>query len=163
MDEAVSQNPIHAKNLGHERLGILKREVAEFVSAVPALVAEQIGVGAEWPHHTRSSNSLDEIGSSGITELRTKIDESISSVLGPLGTALVGHGFAKSGWIEAWVPLEQSDRLKYRYKIKWSQEMKAQFDEYTSTYGNMKRFERALVAIHSGRERDEAKQLWERS
>ena len=163
VDEAVLQNPIHAKNLGHERLGVLKREVAEFVSAVPALVAERIGVSAEWPHRTRSSNPLDEIGSSSITDLRTKIDDTISSMLGPLGPALVGHGFAKSGLIETWVPLQQPDRLKYNYKIKWSQEMNARFDEYTSTYGDMKRFARALVAIHSGRERDEAKQLWERS
>jgi len=163
VDEAVMQNPIHAKSLGHDRLGFLKREVADFVSAVPALVAERIGVSAEWPHRTRSSNPDDEMGGSSITDLKTKIDDTISSMLGPLGTALVGHGFARSGLIETWVPLQQSDRLKYNDKIKWSREMNARFDEYTSTYGDMKRFERALAVIHSGRERDEAKQLWERS
>ncbi len=162
VDEAVLQNPIHAKNLGLERLGILKREVAEFVAAVPALAAERIGVSADWPHSTKSSNPVGEIGGSSVTNLRTKIDNTISSMLEPLGTALVGHGFAKSGVIETWVP-EQSGRLTYNDKIKWSQEMKARFDEYTSTYGDMKRCERALLAIHSGRERDEAKQLWEKS
>ena len=163
VDEAVLKNPLQAKNLGHEQLGILKREVAEFISAAPALVAERIGVSAEWPHRARFSNPVDEVGSSSITDLKTTIDDTISSMLGPLGTVLVQHGFAKSGLLETWVPLEQSDRLKYKDKIKWSQEMNARFDEYSSTYGDMKRFERGLVAIRRSRERDEAKQLWESS
>jgi len=160
--EAVFQNPIYAKNLGLERLGILKREVAQYVSEVPAIAAERIGKSTNWPHSTKSSNPDGQIEISNATDLRTKIDNAISSMLGPLGTTLVGHGFAKSGVIETWVP-EQSGRLMYNSKIKWSQEMKAKFDKYSSTYGDMKRCERALLAIQSIRDRDEAKHLWEKS